>query len=72
MYQIRILRCSAASFPCGVYEAIYILDGLLNDESDFNPDTLHGDTQALIHPGVWSCLPARYQAHAENSEHQGT
>lgn len=32
--------------PCGVYEAIYILDGLLNDESDFNPNTVHGDTQA--------------------------
>lgn len=32
--------------PCGVYEAIYILDGLLNDESDFSPDTIHGDTQA--------------------------
>lgn len=36
--------------PCGVYEAIYILDGLLNDESDFNPDTLHGDTQAQSTP----------------------
>lgn len=36
--------------PCGVHEAIYILDGLLNDESDFNPDTLHGDTQAQSTP----------------------
>ena len=36
--------------PCGVYEAIYILDGLLNDESDFNPDTIHGDTQAQSTP----------------------
>ncbi len=36
--------------PCGVYEAIYILDGLLNDESDFNPDTVHGDTQAQSTP----------------------
>jgi len=32
--------------PCGVYEAIYILDGIINNESDFEPDTLHGDTQA--------------------------
>ena len=36
--------------PCGVYEAIYILDGLLNDESDFNPTAVHGDTQAQSTP----------------------
>jgi TnpA family transposase len=36
--------------PCGVYEAIYILDGLLKNDSDFNPDTLHGDTQAQSTP----------------------
>ncbi|MCW2488850.1 transposase [Candidatus Symbiopectobacterium sp. NZEC127] len=29
--------------PCGVWEAIYILDGLI---SDIQPDTVHGDTQA--------------------------
>ena len=32
--------------PCGVYEAIYILDGLLKNTSSIQPDTLHGDTQA--------------------------
>ncbi|MEM9218510.1 MAG: transposase, partial [Cyanobacteria bacterium P01_F01_bin.150] len=32
--------------PCGVWEAVYILDGLLNNESDIQPDTVHGDTQA--------------------------
>ena len=32
--------------PCGVYEAVYILDGLINNASDIQPDTLHGDTQA--------------------------
>jgi TnpA family transposase len=32
--------------PCGVYEAIYILDGLTKNTSDIQPDTLHGDTQA--------------------------
>src|SRR5690606_31522385 len=36
--------------PCGVYEALYILDGLLNDESGFKPDTVHGDTQAQATP----------------------
>lgn len=32
--------------PCGVYEAVYILDGLLKNESDIQPDTIHGDTHA--------------------------
>jgi TnpA family transposase len=32
--------------PCGVYEAIYILDGLIKNESDVQEDTLHGDTHA--------------------------
>lgn len=31
---------------CGVWEAIYILDGLLENRSDIKPDTVHGDTQA--------------------------
>jgi len=30
---------------CGVWEAIYILDGLLENKSDIRPDTLHTDTQ---------------------------
>ena len=32
--------------PCGVWEALYMLDGLLFNESDIQPDTIHGDTQA--------------------------
>ena len=32
--------------PCGVWEAIHLLDGLLNNKSDIQPDTIHGDTQA--------------------------
>ena len=31
--------------PCGVWEAIYILDGLINNESDIQPDMIHADTQ---------------------------
>ncbi len=31
---------------CGVYEGTYILDGLIENESDIQPDTLHGDTHA--------------------------
>ena len=30
--------------PCGVREAVYILDGLLKNKSDIQPDALHSDT----------------------------
>ena len=30
---------------CGVWEAVYIIDGLLKNESDIQPDTVHADTQ---------------------------
>lgn len=36
--------------PCGVYEAVYILDGLIKNTSDIQPDTIHGDTQAQSGP----------------------
>lgn len=32
--------------PCGVLEAIYLLDGLHNNKSDIQPDTIHGDTHS--------------------------
>lgn len=32
--------------PCGVWEAVYLLDGLLKNTSEIQPDTIHGDTQA--------------------------
>lgn len=32
--------------PCGVHEGTYILDGLMANESDIQPDTMHGDTHA--------------------------
>ena len=32
--------------PCGVFEAVYLFDGLLNNHSDIQPNTLHGDTHA--------------------------
>jgi TnpA family transposase len=31
--------------PCGVWEAVYLLDGLLKNTSDIQPDTIHADTQ---------------------------
>ena len=32
--------------PCGVWEAVFLLDGLVQNTSDIQPDTIHGDTQA--------------------------
>lgn len=36
--------------PCGTWEAVYIIDGLLQNESDVKPDTIYGDTQAQSTP----------------------
>uniref|UniRef100_UPI003BEF24A6 Tn3 family transposase n=1 Tax=Burkholderia arboris TaxID=488730 RepID=UPI003BEF24A6 len=36
--------------PCGVHEAVYILDGLIENGADIKPDTIHGDTQAQSGP----------------------
>ncbi len=36
--------------PCGVWEAVYILDGLLKNQSDIQPDTIHADTQGQSTP----------------------
>ncbi|MEH6633078.1 MAG: Tn3 family transposase [Halopseudomonas aestusnigri] len=35
---------------CGVWEAVYILDGLLQNKSELNPDTLHADTHGQSEP----------------------
>jgi TnpA family transposase len=36
--------------PCGVWEAAYIIEGLLRNESDIQPDTVHADTQGQSLP----------------------
>jgi TnpA family transposase len=36
--------------PCGVWEAVYIIDGLLKNKSDIQPNTLHADTQGQSTP----------------------
>jgi TnpA family transposase len=36
--------------PRGVHEGIYILDGLLANTSDIQPEIVHGDTQAQSYP----------------------
>ncbi len=35
---------------CGVWEAVYILDGLLQNRSDFEVDTVHADTHGQSEP----------------------
>jgi len=36
--------------PCGVHEAVYILDGLIKNTSDIQPEMVHGDTHAQSTP----------------------
>ncbi|SFQ42352.1 Tn3 family transposase [Salibacterium halotolerans] len=36
--------------PCGVWEAVYIIEGLLKNKSDVQPDTLFADTQGQSTP----------------------
>jgi TnpA family transposase len=36
--------------PCGVWEAVYIIEGLLEQKSDADPDTIHADTQGQSYP----------------------
>jgi TnpA family transposase len=36
--------------PCGVWEAVYILDGLLQNASDVQPSEIHADTQGQSLP----------------------
>ena len=41
--------------PCGVWEAIHILDGLIKNRSTIQPDTLHADTQGQSEPVFGLC-----------------
>ncbi|MDP9843142.1 hypothetical protein J2853_002353 [Streptosporangium lutulentum] len=36
--------------PCGVWEVVYIIEGLLRNDSDIQPDTIHVDTQGQSLP----------------------
>jgi TnpA family transposase len=54
-----VLGCGTWSFlieeqlyfiPGGVWEAVYMLDGLLKNTSDLHPETLHADTQGQSTP----------------------
>ncbi|WP_148085547.1 Tn3 family transposase [Streptomyces sp. CEV 2-1] len=36
--------------PCGVWEAVYIIEGLLKNASEVKPTTIHADTQGQSFP----------------------
>jgi len=36
--------------PCGVWEAVYLIEGLIEQESKVKPDTVHADTQGQSFP----------------------
>jgi hypothetical protein len=36
--------------PCGVWEAVYIIEGLLKNVSEVQPSTIHADTQGQSLP----------------------
>jgi TnpA family transposase len=46
----KLIALFSHFLSCGTYEGIYILDGLMKNTSDIQPDTLHGDTQAQSYP----------------------
>nr|WP_264318806.1 transposase [Paraclostridium bifermentans] len=41
----RYIALFSHFIPCGVWEAVYIIDGLLKNKSDIQPDIVHADTQ---------------------------
>jgi TnpA family transposase len=46
----QLYRLFSHFIPCGVWEAVYIIEGLLQNKSDIQPDTVHADTQGQSYP----------------------
>jgi TnpA family transposase len=46
----RYIALFSHFIPCGVWEAIYIIEGLLKNTSDIQPNTIHADTQGQSTP----------------------
>jgi hypothetical protein len=51
--------------PCGVWEAVYIIEGLLANASEVRPDTIHADTQG--HTVTWTPHVTRARAEGAGS-----
>ncbi|MER5369649.1 Tn3 family transposase [Streptomyces sp. NPDC002722] len=47
--------------PCGVWEAVYIIEGLLKNTSEVQPTTVHADTQGQSFPVFALARPGRRQ-----------
>jgi TnpA family transposase len=41
----KLIALFSTFIPCGVWEAVAIIEGLLKNESDLQPKTIHADTQ---------------------------
>ncbi len=51
MFGIRVISSHFSHFiACGVWEAVYILDGLLKNKSALQADTVHADTHGQSEP----------------------
>ena len=46
----RYIALFSHFIACGMWEAVYILDGLINTTTDIQPDTVHADTQGQSTP----------------------
>ena len=54
--------------PCGVWEGTYILDGLMANASEIQPDIVHADTQGPEHGHLWPGPSAGHSAHATHPQ----
>ena len=46
----RYIALFSHFIACGMWEAVYILDGLITNTTDIQPDTVHADTQGQSTP----------------------
>ena len=66
----RISRLFSHFIACGVWEAVYILDGLLKNQSALQPDTLYADTHGQAEPvfGLASLMGIKLMPRMRNLE----
>ncbi len=57
--------------PCGVWEAVYIIEGLLKNTSEVQPTTVHADTQGQSFPVFALAHLLGFDLHAQDPELAG-
>src|SRR5947207_8407966 len=62
---------SLAVIPCGVWEAVHLLQGLLDNTSEVQPEIIHTDTQGHVPAGVRTGLGTGVRAAAAHPELAG-